>query len=159
MKKVLFLLKHLSIGGAEKMFLRILNNIDTSKYNIHIMLVFNEQMQAVPLLPNIKISSIFNIKSEESKTLIKFHPQKVYKEHIIEQYDVEIAFLEGYPTQIISASSNPNSIKIAFVHTDFRFFHHSLNAFSDSNCEMLAYQKYTQLLFVSNAARTGFNTI
>lgn len=159
MKKILIVLKHLSIGGAEKMFLRILDNIDTSKYNIHIMLVFNQQVQTVSPLPNIKISSIFSMKSEEAKALIRYHPQKVYKEHIMEQYDVEIAFLEGYPTQIISASSNPKSKKIAFIHTDFRFFHHSLNAFSDSNSEMIAYQKYTQLLFVSNATCAGFNTV
>lgn len=159
MKKILILLKHFSIGGAEKMFLRILNNVDTRKYNIHIMLVFNQQVQNLSNFSNISISSIFNRKNDETKALIRFHPQKVYKEHIKEEYDVEVAFLEGYPTQIISASPNPKSKKIAFVHTDFRFFHHSLNAFPDSINEMIAYQKYTKLLFVSNTARMGFNTV
>lgn len=129
MKKILILLKHLSLGGAEKMFLRILNSVDISIYNIHVMLVFDERLQALPNLPNLKVTAIFHEKNDVVKHLIRNHPEKIYSENIIDKYDVEIAFLEGYPTQIIGASSNPHSLKVAFIHTDFRFFHHSLNAY------------------------------
>ena len=70
---------------------------------------------------NINISSIFNCKTDSAKELIKNCPKKVYAENISEKYNVEIAFLEGYPTQLISASSNSSSIKIAFIHTVFAF--------------------------------------
>lgn len=159
MKKILILLKHLSLGGAEKMFLRLLKNTNTSIYNIHIMLVFNEKLQELPKFPNMKISNIFKEKNDAVKSLIRDNPHKIYAENITETYDVEIAFLEGYPTQIIGASSNPNSLKIAFIHTDFRFFHHSLNAYIDSNAEVTCYQKYTSLIYVSETARNGFHTV
>ena len=35
-----------------------------------------------------------------------------------DEYDVEIAFLEGIATKIISGSTNKSSKKIAWVHTD-----------------------------------------
>lgn len=159
MKKMLILLKHLSLGGAEKMFLRILDSINTNNYNIHIMLVFNERIQELPKLPNIKVTAIFSEKNDTAKLLIKNHPDKIYAENITDVYDIEIAFLEGYPTQIIGASSNPNSLKVAFVHTDFRFFHHSLNAYIDSDAEATCYQKYEYIMFVSKSACNGFHKI
>lgn len=157
MKKVLILLKHLSLGGAEKMFLRILENINTDIYSIHVVLVFNEILQELPKLPNLKITSIFNEKNDAAKRFIRNYPEKIYTENITDVYDVEIAFLEGYPTRIIGASSNPDSLKIAFIHTDFRFFHHSLNAYIDSNAETTSYQKYKYIIFVSETAHKGFH--
>lgn len=158
MKKILILLKHLSIGGAEKMFLRILESINANIYNIHVILVFDERLQELPDLPNLKVTSIFKEKNDAVKLLIKNHPDKIYAENITDVYDVEIAFLEGYPTQIIGASSNSSSLKIAFIHTDFRFFHHSLNAYTNPDVEAMCYQKYTHLMFVSETARKGFHT-
>lgn len=157
MKKILIMLKHLSLGGAERMFLRILDTIDLSQFELHIKLVFEDRLPDVSLPSSINISSIFNCKIDSAKELIKNCPEKVYAENISEKYDVEIAFLEGYPTQLISASSNNFSLKIAFIHTDFRFFHHSLNAFKNSESEFFCYQKYTKLIFVSHSALDGFN--
>ena len=158
MKKILFMLKHLSLGGAEKMFLRLLNYIDLEQYEVHIKLVFGDQIQSMLQHCNIKVSSIFAVKNDETKKLIKLCPEKIYVDNVFEKYDIEIAFLEGYPTRIISASSNSSSIKVAFIHTDFRFFHHSLNAFENCECEMSCYQKFTKLFFVSKAARDGFHS-
>ncbi|GFI70281.1 alpha-D-kanosaminyltransferase [Lachnospiraceae bacterium] len=157
MKKILILLKHLSLGGAEKMFLRILNSVDISIYNIHVMLVFDEKLQALPNLPNLKVTAIFHEKNDVVKHLIRNHPEKIYSENIIDKYDVEIAFLEGYPTQIIGASSNPHSLKVAFIHTDFRFFHHSLNAYINADSEIECYRKYKYIIYVSETARKGFH--
>lgn len=159
MKKILILLKHLSLGGAEKMFLRILENINTNIYNIHVVLVFNERVQTLPDLPNLKVTAIFSQKNAETKLLIKNKPEQIYAGTITDLYDVEIAFLEGYPTRIIGSSPNANSLKIAFVHTDFRFFHHSLNAYISPDDESKCYQKFAYIMFASQTARKGFHTI
>ena len=157
MKKILILLKHLSLGGAEKMFLRILNSMDTNTYSIHVMLIFDERLQELPNLPNLRVTAIFHEKNDAVKQLIKNHPDEIYAKNIIDKYDVEIAFLEGYPTQIIGASSNPHSLKTAFIHTDFRFFHHSLNAYINADYEIECYRKYQYIMYVSEAARKGFH--
>lgn len=62
MKKILILLKHLSLGGAEKMFLRILNSMDTNTYSIHVMLIFDERLQELPNLPNLRVTAYFHEK-------------------------------------------------------------------------------------------------
>lgn len=157
MKKVLILLKHLSLGGAEKMFTRIFSDSNIGDYEVDIKLVFNTQLQDIILPTNFKISSIFEEKNEHTKSLIINHSQVVYEQNIKKDYDVEIAFLEGYPTKIIGSSVNPSSIKIAFIHTDFQSFHHSLNAFKNSDEEVLYYQRFTNLIFVSKSAQLGFN--
>ena len=53
MKKILFMLKHLSLGGAEKMFLRLLNYIDLEQYEVHIKLVFGDKIQSMTQHYNI----------------------------------------------------------------------------------------------------------
>ena len=157
MKKILIMLKHLGLGGAEQMFLRILETIDLNEYELHIKLVFDIRLQGLTLPPSIKISSIFPVKNDSAKWLIKNYPEKVYAHNISEKYDVEIAFLEGYPTQLIGASMNNSSNKIAFIHTDFRFVHYSLNAYKNSESECSCYKKYAKLIFVSKSALNGFH--
>lgn len=41
MKKVLFLMKFMKGGGAEKVLLNILENLDKTQFDITLMIVFN----------------------------------------------------------------------------------------------------------------------
>ena len=46
-----------------------------------------------------------------------------YNSNIGNEFDVEIAFLEGPPTKLLAYSTNKKSMKIAWVHIDMNNAH------------------------------------
>ena len=142
-KKILFLNHTLQIGGAEKVLVNLLKYIDKNKYDITVMTIVNDGIfiEDVKKIDGINYKYIFNSffkKSRYNKSskfyhisnkimdiiwkfyifLCKFFPKQVYKHHIKETFDVEIAFLEGKCAKLIHSSYNKNSKKIAWIHTD-----------------------------------------
>lgn len=156
MKELLFLTKHLQIGGAEASLLRLLRQIDCSQYHIEVKLVFRNIQYKEYLPDNIKISWIFSEMTEAAKLCVRNDPQTLCNRFISRHYDVAIAFLEGYPTRILSCCDIPNLLKIAWIHTDFTNNHHSLNAYHTPEEEINAYKKFDHIMFCSHAAQTGF---
>lgn len=143
-KKVLFLIHTLQVGGAEKILVDLVNSLDPAKFDITVMTILNIGALRKKLAKHIQYSSAITIKflqdkasTDESvagalgssrlkKIAESFYSflwrhcnaEKFYKKHIHEKYDVEVAFLEGISTKIIGASNNPESIKLAWIHTD-----------------------------------------
>ena len=73
-------------------------------------------------------------------------------------YDIEVAYLEGYPTKII-ANQKTNHAKIAFVHCDFSVSY-PVKALYKSKKECLEeYKKFSKVCFVSNSAFRGFENV
>ena len=66
----------------------------------------------------------------------------VHKLLIGNKYDVEIAFLEGIPSKIISGSKNKNSLKYAWVHTDL------YNNYSFESTYILIFQSILSLILI-----------
>ena len=63
--------------------------------------------------------------------LMNYSPKKLYKMLIKDKYDIEVAFLEGIPTKIISGSDNKDSQKIAWVHIDLKCNKESFNFYKN----------------------------
>ena len=160
-KKVLFLLESFVGGGVEKVFIDLINHMDVDKYDITVMSIWDYGIRKKELRGDIKYKSIFpNIKGISRL----FHPfverssgRLLYKLGIRDKYDIEIAFIEGRATKIIGASTNKDSRKIAWVHIDLSNGHWTAKTFkNDLQLEQSCYQKFNDLVFVSNSVKTGF---
>lgn len=129
---LLFLIDNLCGGGAEKVLIDILKNLNLKKYNIEIFLIRNKGIYLKDLPQNIKVNYIYNdINFEETKLyniyywITKIHfkinrilgLKRLFKKNIKKQYDVYIPFLEGACIQLVS-DSNLEGKKIAWIHTD-----------------------------------------
>ena len=160
-KKILFLIESFAGGGVEKVFIDLINNMDISKYDITVMSIWDYGVRKKDLRKDVKYKSIFpNIKGI-SKIFHNFVEKSdgklLYKLGIREKYDIEIAFIEGRATKIIGASTNPNSKKIAWIHTDLLNGHWTSMVFKESTeLEKKCYKKFNDLVFVSNSAKEGF---
>ena len=75
--------------------------------------------------------------------------RKIYNEYIKEEYDVEIAFVEGFVTKLVAASSNKNSKKYAWVHIDMMENDHADANYSSIQEEISAYRNYNKIFTVS----------
>lgn len=130
MKKILFIMNNLGGGGAERVLIDILDSFDYSKYEVDLFLVNCEGVYLNEVNKNVNIYKMYGDKHFKNKhlenlylnlkyRLLKHFPKVMYKLFIKKRYDVEIAFLEGFPcTYLLANSNNKDSKKIAWVHTD-----------------------------------------
>ena len=128
-KKVLIAQYSLGGGGAEKVLIDILNNVDYSKYEINVFLLRKEGVYLNKVNKNVNIITPLgkiNFKNEKANkllndfrfALVKFVPKIVHRVVVGNEYDVEIAFVEGLTSKFIADSCNKNSKKISWVHID-----------------------------------------
>lgn len=180
MKKVLFVVHTLQVGGAEKVLINLLKRIDKHEYDITVLSIINDgvYIDEVKNIHGVKYKYIFNpvFKQRSENTdskiyklgrkltyyiwkiyllLIKYFPQILYKKAIKEEYDVEIAFLEGKVSKFVSYSTNENSKKIAWIHTDIRK-NCKRNCFKSIKEEKKCYKKFDKIVCVSEEVKKEF---
>ena len=171
-KRILFMVNNLYGGGAEKIFQTLLNNLSSEKYDITLCSVIQCKLDDKCYPRNINYKYIYGQIDEKtgaiSKILIKIKnkinlwmyekckPEIFYKCHIKEKYDVEVAFIEGYATKIISGSDNKKSKKIAWVHIDLMENPWTEVAYNSIEEEKACYRKYDNILGVSKEVVNAF---
>ncbi len=116
-------------------------------------------------MPTIKLKSLYPISYAELsnfqkkigvplKVLLK--SKKIYEKEIKENYDVEIAFLEGAITRLFS-NQNEETKKIAWVHNDIAcVFGDNRKAKLKRIIDRKIYNKYQELVFVSKDNLSSF---
>ena len=102
MKKVVFGITSLTLGGAERVLVDLVNELSKAEeYKITIFTIYGQGEFEKQLSPNIKIQSIYNHKFNELNKLqrkviiplkILLGKLSIYKKFIKNKYDVEVAF-------------------------------------------------------------------
>ena len=181
MKKVLFVANTLQIGGAERILVNLLNNIDKNKYDVTVLALVNygALVNEVKAIPGIKyiggFNGIFkktklNEKSKfykiENKMMqhklkkyarrIKHSTSELYKKFVKDEYDVEIAFLEGRVSKFVSKSTNEKSKKIAWIHTDINNENNTNENFIGLSDEIESFKRFDKIVCVSNMVKEKF---
>lgn len=157
--RILFLITDLGGGGAEKALIDIVNNLDTDKYDITLMTAYNEGIYRSQINSNIHYKSIIKKTSQSAHSvfsrLVKRLPKKLmYRLCIKEKYDVEIAFLEGYPVHLLSGSKCKN--KIAWIHTDLNKYTYTDDLFLSHRDYTHSFTQFNKVICVSDEVRTAF---
>ncbi len=159
-KKILFVIPNLSGAGAEKILIDILNIINSKKFEITLVVLQNGGVYIDKIPKNVKTFYVSDyIQLIYILHYIKECP-KIFYGYIInnivkEKFDVEISFLEGYATKLISYSTNKNSKKIAWIHVDLSVLHWTKSIFKLKE-EEYCYDRFDDIVFVSNDVREGF---
>ena len=161
MKKILFFINSLAGGGAEKVLINLLQSLDPQKYEIDLISVTGGTFER-------DLSEIVNYKTvlrSKNKFINKWSKKIIYnlpfwivrKILIKKKYDIEVAYLEGFPTRVVSTNSfSPKTKKIAFVHCDVSV-KPVLNDFYKSKAECIhEYRCFDKVCFVSQKALLGF---
>lgn len=117
MKKIMFYVTELEVGGAERVLLEILRNINQKKFEVHLVLKFASPLKSVLLkeapegiiikkiISDDTVDKYFEKKAKKAilnKILFKYYKHKLKKEQKInlvklsnENYDVAINFKAG----------------------------------------------------------------
>lgn len=163
MVKVLFFLESLGGGGAEKVLVNLIKGLDKSKYDITVKSIsdigiYNKEISEIskyePIISakncdkNLLLNIIYKIKYK----LIYLMPKKViYKIIVRKKYDIEIAFIEGFATAVISKSKDKLSKKIAWIHVDPIERDYADNYFKSLEEHSKCYKKFDKIVCVSKS--------
>lgn len=168
MKKILFVIESLGGGGAEKVLTTIVKNLDRTKFEVTVLTVVETGVYVDEVKKYCRLKTMlpdYNaLKSpiEKMKYKIKYKfiysakPESVYKKYVREQYDVEIAFVEGYVTKFVMGSPNVNSKKICWVHIDMEKNAYADQYFNSIEEEKRIYSQYDEIVGVSNSVKEVF---
>ncbi len=161
-KKILFIIETLSGGGAEKILSVILRNIDVSKFNVTLCCIVNTGQYLKDIPEYIKYKYIIpnpnDCKSTWDKWMYRLKYKLVYswlplslvyRLWVPKGNDIEVAFVEGFSTKLISKSTSAIK-KIAWVHIDLLNNHWTEIAFRNAHEEAEAYSKFDNIVCVSN---------
>ena len=136
MKKVVFLVPSLGMGGMERVLVNYANMFFARGYDVTVLnFTYDDDAIVSGLLPgihyknnympvkSIKNSSFSEILKGDFRVLpwniwMKFHSAKyLYKKYIKEHFDVEIAFFGMNAMKIIGGSTNAGAVKLGWLHS------------------------------------------
>ncbi|SDB06771.1 glycosyltransferase [Eubacterium oxidoreducens] len=167
MKKVLFVIESLAGGGAEKILTTIVKNLDKTKYDVSVLTIVKTGIYVKQVEEACNLLYILEdyetmtspLKKMQYKSAYKkiYHadPQKVYEKYITDDYDVEIAFVEGFATKLVAASNRPSK-KYAWLHIDMIENAHADTHYQNLKEHQNAYHKYDGIYAVSDFVRQQF---
>lgn len=157
MIKILFFLPTLGNGGAEKVLVNLVNNMDTTKFDITVMTLFDVGENRDQLASHIKYTSCMKRVVKGIAHLMKCaSPELLHRLFIKEYYDLEISYLEGISTRIISGCQNPKTKKIAWVHSGFENKTQITRIYRNCQETIDCYERYDKIVCVSEQMRFDF---
>lgn len=144
MKKILFMIPDLAGGGAEKVLVNLVNNMDREKFDITVKTLFDVGVNRNKLLPHIKRE--YCIKKQfrgNSKFFLLFKPETLFKRFIKEHYDIIVSYLEGPTARIVSGCKDKDTKLVSWIHckidnekvasVGFRSFQEAKNCYNKFN--------------------------
>lgn len=171
MKKVMFMINSLNGGGAEKVLQTLLANLDYCKYDVTVYSMHRENIAELDYPSQIHYKVVFDryagknalwrrVREFAGKVKGKLFtivpPKLFYTLFFHEKYDVEIAFIEGESTKIISGSTNRQSKKYAWVHIDLQQNPWTDFLYQSVEDERAHYEVFDKILCVSESVRSAF---
>lgn len=118
MKKIVFLIHDLMGGGAEKVLVNMVNNLNPEKYDITVMTVFDEGVHRNSLKENIHYKYFLKKSFNGNKYFFRsFTPEFWYRKVFgNDKYDIVVSYLEGTCARI--ASGCKDAKKVAWIHRE-----------------------------------------
>lgn len=157
MIKVLFLIPNLGHGGAEKVLVNLVNNMNRMKFDISVTTIFGGGVNEQFLAPHIKYKAIFKKTFPGNSHFMKlFSPTLLHKLFIKENYDIEVAYLEGPAARIISGCKKNNTKLISWIHCTMHSLKDISVSFRNNDEATICYKKFDALVYVSQSCREAF---
>lgn len=160
MKKILFLIHDLAQGGAEKVLVNLVNNMDRSKFDITVMTLFGGGVNEQFLKKDIRLLNCFRKVIRGNSHIMKiFTPKQLYSYFIREHYDIVVSYLEGPCARIVSGCEDPNTKIISWIHIEQKTRKRAAASFRNYDESKKCYQKYDKLICVSESVKNDFQSL
>lgn len=123
-RKVVFVINDMGGGGAEKVLLNILKNLDRTKFFVKLFLIENSGIYLDDIPEDVEVFHSFDKlpTGKINRLLSKISIEKKLQT-FADDCDILVSFLEYYPTYLVAKVSKKLKKKsIAWIHTNFNRF-------------------------------------
>lgn len=160
MKKILFFIPTLAQGGAEKVLVNLVNNMDKSKFDVTVQTLFAGGVNEQFLNKDIKYKCCFKKMFKANIKILKlFSPKSLYKKFIKEHYDIIVSYLEGSTARIVSGCTDENTKLVSWIHVEQRTKKYAAYPFKSYDEAKLCYGKFDKTICVSEYVKNDFSNI
>ncbi len=157
MKKILFLIPNLSHGGAEKVLVNLVNNMDKTKFDITVQTLFDVGKNKQFLSDDIKYKYCFKkVIRGNSKIMKLFSPKTLYKRFIKEHYDIIVSYLEGPTARIASGCTENDTKLVSWIHCTYQNKKEAAKSFRNTQEMMKCYNRFDITACVSDSVKEQF---
>ena len=157
MKKLLFLIHDLGHGGAEKVLVNLVNNMDPKQFDITVMALFGGGVNEQFLKPHIRYQTVFKRTFPGNSHVMKLlSPRALHRLFIKERYDIEVSYLEGPSARIVSGCPHADTKLVSWIHCTMATPEATALGFRSVTEAAACYSKMDTMVFVSETARDVF---
>lgn len=159
-KKVLFMIHDLSVGGAEKVLVNLVNNMDYDKFDISLIALFGGGVNERFLNDNIHYRYIFSKTFPGNSKIMKLlTPEMLHRLFVKEKYDIEISYLEGPSARIISGCPHKETKLVSWIHVEQHTKELAAIAFRNYEESVKCYERFDEIVCVSEYVKNDFLSI
>lgn len=159
-KKILFLIHDLGQGGAEKVLVNLVNNMDRSKFDITVMALFGGGVNEQFLAPDIRFQAVWSRMIPGNSKLMKLlTPAQLHKLCVKEHYDIEVSYLEGPSARVISGCQAPDTKLVSWIHVELHTMANLSGAFRSEKEAYACYNRFDQTVCVSQYVCDSFRRL
>lgn len=157
MKKILFLIHDLGQGGAEKVLVNLLNNMDRSKFDISVTALFGGGVNEQFLAPGIHFRAVFPKEVPGNSKLMKLlTPAQLHRLCVKEHYDIEVSYLEGPSARVISGCQDRTTKLVSWIHVEQHTMDRLSGSFRSESEARKCYDRFDQTVCVSQFVHDDF---
>lgn len=160
MKKILFMIPNLMHGGAEKVLVNLVNNMDVKEFDINVLSLFDGGVNKQFLKDHIKYISYYKKVFRGNSHYFKlFSPEFLFRKMVKDEYDIIVSYLEGPTARIVSGCTNPKTKLVSWIHVEQHDRKTACKAFRNYDEAYECYSKYDQFVCVSQTVKEDFLSI
>ena len=149
-KRILFVITSLGGGGAERVLVNLVNNLNKEKYDISVKTIFDIGInrkyldKRVHYLPGLKYQFPGNV-----LLMRLFSSRFLYRLFIKEHYDIIVSYLEGPTARIVSGCPFEDTKTVCWIHREQGSVNAVSRSFRTYNEAKRCYSKFNSVVFVS----------
>lgn len=157
MKKILFLIHDLGQGGAEKVLVNLVNNMDRTKFDISVTVLFGGGVNAQFLKPDIHFNAVFPKEVPGNSKLMKLlTPEQLHRLCVKEHYDIEVSYLEGPSARVVSGCRDEKTKLVSWIHVEQHTMNKLAKSFRNQQEARNCYNRFDRTVCVSEYVYEDF---
>lgn len=158
--RILFAIHDLGYGGAEKVLVNLVNSLDPNKYEITLMSLFGGGIYEKSISPHVRLKVIFENSIPGNSHWMKFLSPRTWHNLIVKDlYDIEIAYLEGPVSRVISGCPNTQTRLISWIHSQQKKQSKAISSFRSAQEAKNCYSAFHRIACVSDNVREDFQAL
>lgn len=144
-------------GGAEKVLVNLVNNMDPARFDISVVALFGGGVNEQFLKPHVRFRSVWKKAVRGNSHLMKLlTPQQLHRICVKEHYDIEVSYLEGPSARVISGCTDPDTKLVSWIHIEQRTRRIASASFRSYREASKCYCSFDRIIGVSETVRSDF---